>query len=71
MTSVFISGPIASDPDYRAKFATASKMLTDAGCAVMNPAILPVLAHARSGHAHMQRRCWTCDYIYLLPWLDG
>ena len=31
MTSVFISGPITSDPDYRAKFATASKMLTDAG----------------------------------------
>jgi hypothetical protein len=42
LTSVYIAGKISGDPDYRAKFNRARRMLTDLGFRpVINPAELP------------------------------
>ncbi len=41
MKTVFLSGKITGDPNYRAKFEAAAQELTAAGFAVMNPATLP------------------------------
>ncbi len=41
MKTVFLSGKITGDPDYRAKFDLAARELTAAGFAVLNPATLP------------------------------
>ena len=75
---VFISGPIRGMPDYNVPaFMAAEKMLTDQGCAVMNPVKLhPANPDAFSHEDYMhicQRRCWTCATpIYLLPgWMDS
>ena len=38
---VFISGAISGDPDYKAKFAAAEKLLTERGYIVLNPTVLP------------------------------
>ena len=38
---VYIAGKISGDPGYRQKFGRAAAMLTEKGCAVLNPAVLP------------------------------
>ena len=49
--TVFISGPVTSDPDYHAKFAAAEQTLTAAGHHVLNPAILPGwMTHEQAMH---------------------
>lgn len=39
--TVYIAGPISSDPDYREKFAAAAERLRAAGYIPVNPAVLP------------------------------
>lgn len=39
--TLFLSGKITGDKNYKAKFAAAEKALTDAGYIVINPALLP------------------------------
>ena len=38
--TVYIAGPITGDPDYKEKFAVASKVLREQGFIVCNPAVL-------------------------------
>ena len=38
---VYLAGKITGDPNYRAKFAAAEKMLEEEGHIVLNPAVLP------------------------------
>lgn len=38
---VYIAGKINGDPNYRAKFEEAERLLEDQGLTVLNPAMLP------------------------------
>ncbi len=70
---IFLCGRITGDPNYRAKFQRAAAMLTNAGYAVMNPAVLP-----SEGFEHDQYMTVTlamvsvCDAVcFLNDWLDS
>ncbi len=39
---IYIAGKITGDASYREKFAVAEQKLRGEGCAVLNPAVLPV-----------------------------
>ena len=77
MTRVFISGPIRGMPDYNVPaFMAAEKMLTDQGCAVMNPVKLHPANPDAFSHDDYMHICKAmldvCDAIYLLPgWTDS
>ncbi len=72
MKTVFLSGKISGDLNYRQKFARAAAMLEAAGYVVLNPATLP---DGFDYHAYM-RICAAmlaeCDAVCFLPcWVDS
>jgi hypothetical protein len=64
---VYISGPMASDPDYRRKFEAAERELRGCGFVVINPAKNPeglsYAAYMRLAIAEINE----CDTLYMLP----
>ena len=66
--TIYISGSISGDPDYKAKFAEAEWLLKLQGYAVLNPAVLPSEGftyeqYMRIGIAMLME----CESICLLP----
>ncbi|MPM78796.1 hypothetical protein SDC9_125810 [bioreactor metagenome] len=73
MNTIFLSGKITGDPNYRKKFAAAEKAFTAAGYAVVSPAHLPPEgleydAYMRISMA-MQAECETT--CFLPDWMES
>ena len=67
--TVYISGAISNDPDYKRKFCNAEKYLTKKGHDVINPAFvataLPKLEHEQ--YLHIDKSLIDiCDAVYFL-----
>ena len=64
---IYIAGKITGDPDYKAKFAIAEKILREDGAVVLSPAYLPEGMSA----ADYMRICFamidTADVVAFLP----
>ena len=71
MKTVYLSGAIRTDPNYRAKFAAAAAFLTEQGYTVISPAILPTQEETGWTHeAYMRtalRMMVSCKEVCLLP----
>lgn len=66
--TVFISGKITGDPNYRAKFEHAQRKLEAAGFTVMSPAILPSSGFPYMGYIKISCAMLdACDAVYFLP----
>jgi hypothetical protein len=61
--TLYLSGQITGDPDYKAKFALAEKALRKAGYDVINPALYQDFG---SWEKNMRR-----DIIDMMSWADG
>jgi hypothetical protein len=65
--TVFISGAITHDPDYKQKFDMAEKALTSLGYIVLSPAWLPSSGFTYDAYMRMARAMMLeCDAICLL-----
>ena len=68
----FISGKITGDPDYRARFKAAERVLEYAGYTVLNPATLPKGLAAADYARVCTAMIDTADHVYFLPgWEDS
>ena len=67
--TIYISGPITKDPNYKTKFAKAAGRIERAGHKVINPAVLADYAPGQSWSFYMTMALaalpW-CDAIYML-----
>lgn len=64
---IYLAGPVRGIPDYRERFAVARYCYTRAGCAVLDPSLLP----EGMEQADYMRICMamiqSADYVLLLP----
>ena len=71
--TVYLSGKISGDPNYREKFAAAAQELENAGFIVLNPAVLP--QEGFSWEAYMRISLAMLDectsVCFLLDWKDS
>lgn len=66
MKKIYIAGKITGDPDFKAKFKTVEKELTNQGHAVLNPVELPGGLHYEDYMDICFAMLDVADTIYLL-----
>lgn len=65
--TVFISGKISGDPDYKQKFARVAAKLESDGYIVVNPAMLPSNGFSYAAYMRMAFAMLDeCDAVYFL-----
>lgn len=71
--TVFITGKITGDPNYREKFNKAQKELEEQGYIVLNPAFLPPYGFEYEAYMRMTiPMVMECETLCLLPdWSDS
>lgn len=72
--TIYLSGPITGDPDFKAKFDKAAGYIQRCGHKAINPAALPGYAPGQPWSFYMTMALaalpW-CDAIYLLRGYEG
>ena len=71
--TVYLAGPMSSDPNYREKFAAAENELRDLGLVVLNPAWLPPEGFTYDAYLRMSGAMLReCKIVCLMPgWQDS
>ena len=67
--TIYISGPITHDPDYKAKFKNAQDMLEECGFCVLSPAEEVQVAEGKTWEDYMAEAITLllqCDQVYML-----
>ena len=71
MPKVYIAGPITNDPDYKIKFDTIAKYLTNAGYKVFNPTSAPVGLTYKEYVDLGLELLMHCDCMCILPYKEN
>ena len=67
--TIYISGPISDDPDYKEKFHAAHQMLEECGFEVLDPTELVKVSDEKDYSDYLSEAVWhmlQCDQLYML-----
>ena len=67
--TIYISGPISDDPDYKAKFAKAHQVLEECGFDVLDPTELVKVSSEKDYTDYLSEALWhmlKADQLYML-----
>ena len=67
--TIYISGPISDDPDYKEKFRAAHQMLEECGFAVIDPTELVKVSDDKDYTDYLAEAVWhmlKADELYML-----